>query len=216
MRVRGMIAFSATNHYKKMFGHNWDALERLLAKSRTNQWTRCPRRSPTRWWPGSPSRLYEDIPGLQKVRRHARRVLIYSGEPRKAIHHWRRLIRALAVHIGARTCSQESRLCGHVSWAGCARTCSATSRTYAGESITTAGEQVRTGDRRGRSINRVIARHGRGSARVLVVDINATAPSTRADPRCGGVAQSLAAACQTNRPYSDGRPCVSWATSTSR
>ncbi len=100
-RVRGMIAFyGATSHYKKMFqAHNWDdTFERLLEKSRTNQWDKMPAEiSDEMVAEFAVEGLYEDIPRLlhEKYGDMLDEVLIYFGEPEKGDPAtWRRLIRA--------------------------------------------------------------------------------------------------------------------------
>lgn len=100
-RVRGMIAFyGATSFYKNMFqAHNWDdTFERLLEKSRTNQWDRMPEEiSDEMMSEFAVEGLYEDIPRLleKKYGDMLDQALIYFAEPEKGDPEtWRRIVAA--------------------------------------------------------------------------------------------------------------------------
>lgn len=106
-RVRGMIAFyGSTSYYKAMFeAHSWDrTFERLLEKSRTNQWDRMAEEiSDEMIAEFAVEGLYEDIPRLlhEKYGDMLDEVLIYFGEPEKGDPAtWRRLVRAFREHEG--------------------------------------------------------------------------------------------------------------------
>ena len=103
-RVRQMIGFyGATRDYRKMFeAHDWgDTFERLLEKSRTNQWeTMHEEISDEMIDEFAVTGLYEEIPGLleKKYGDMLDEVLIYFGEPEKGDPEtWRRLISAFHV-----------------------------------------------------------------------------------------------------------------------
>ena len=103
-RVRQMIGFyGATRDYRKMFeAHDWgDTFERLLEKSRTNQWeTMHEEISDEMIDEFAVTGLYEEIPGLleKKYGDMLDEVLIYFGEPEQGDPDtWRRLITAFHV-----------------------------------------------------------------------------------------------------------------------